>query len=280
MAAPAFRENKPLKSGIVHVLRLVVVIIVVLGVSAVAVQNIQEWALASPLLRAAERLEQEAKLGQASATASKMALDVPDIQQATSSCFGKAARAQVTLALARVNAAQARTDVQALDVARFAAIQSIRERLSCVPADGNAWLQLALIVLVQEGPTALVKQALANSYRHAPYEEWIMTVRLPVIADLAFRAGLDFGDMARMEFAAFMTLGQQIERPMSVLALFPKELGPTLLGLFAALTPERQRHVRFLLDELGADIGIERETYEVRDAFSGAVIFRAPKPGQ
>ncbi len=105
-----------------------------------------------------------------------------------------------------------------------------------------------------------------------------MAVRMPVIMDLAWRAGLPYAEQVRAEFVEFLRLGRDIEVGLQNAFRYPVQLRPALLAVIPQVTAERQRHFRHILEENGVHLGIFGAEQIIRNPFSGDVLFRAPVP--
>ena len=73
------------------------------------------------------------------------------------------------------------TDV---DEAFADALVAIRRLLNCSPADGNAWLRLAMVTTKSEGLSESGLAALERSLWLAPHESWVVNVRAEFVARL------------------------------------------------------------------------------------------------
>jgi hypothetical protein len=142
------------------------------------------------------------------------------------------------------------TFIEYYDEALDQAATALRQLLRCVPADGNAWMRLAMIDLQRLGLSQGVIHALKNSYLNAPNEGWVIRARIPFAATL-YAAGLPSTEADLiLDIDRLLSRGSSAE--IALLYKLTSSAGRTLFEhSILRLSPERQSTIRLAIEKLG-----------------------------
>jgi hypothetical protein len=254
--------------------RTIILVLLALSVSAISVDSLIRQFEDRRMIFLARKFEQGPR-----PTLDYIRANAPWVENDyTAHCLAVSTKARLSVALSYLDAALGEANFAIIDRAREMAARAARERLSCVPADGNAWLRLFAVDIIRQGVTPQVQQQLLLSYRYAPLEEWVMSLRLPLAGDLTYRGNLGYDAQVEREFRAFVALGRNIEIPMSLLARFPEKLAGLMPSIVPLVSRERQNHIRYWAEQIDLNIGMPTEMVEIKDPFTGQVMIRRAAP--
>ncbi len=188
-----------------------------------------------------------------------------DIEGIARVCTDELSRSALTVRLAglesfRLQSAKSAAEPQGarheLNLWRALAINAASQRLRCSPADGNAWLWLAMLLEQSFTDRARAVAASQLSYKLAPAEKWVMAPRFALVAR-SFELG---ANALAAEFLADLRRIVRSFQARDVAALYV-DAGPRVRGalrLEAARLPDRRRkQIASAADELGVTMQLD-----------------------
>ena len=184
--------------------RSVFLTVIVLPILSASFDNIRVQARAASVLRLAKAIE---KSGIFSTTLVDATLRDAARSGLIQTCQDEVSRSIATIHAYLLNQ-QLEESLKPINSVEFGkgALGAVDHRLTCSPADGNAWLMRAQALQFQKPNSPEVIDSLAKSYRYAPAEFWVMEAR--------FKFALAYYDFIETK------LGQEFSRDLNVLVQY------------------------------------------------------------
>lgn len=138
--------------------------------------------------------------------------------------------------------------------ARLQATRSAAKALlECAPSDGLGWLALYLTSIRQSGfgPDAVAE--LAATYRNAPHEAWLQTLRLPAVLAVYQALPPQLQQMAIGDFNDLLS-GGMLKAVASLIAGSPRAMRETLLDQVCSVSRVQQAVVNNELEKLSQPV--------------------------
>jgi hypothetical protein len=211
-------------------------LVVTTGLLFLALQELRQSARFADLFVVAERIEHSGEVG--STTLARTAADA-ESAAAEGYCRSDIVLAGTTVMLRRLDATDQVADYEAWLQALRSAQAYVEHALSCLPADSNLWLRLAVLRAVGAEDPKSTARLMSESVKLAPADQMTMLARLGFWNRFSARTLEEARPAVESDVGLLFSLGE----PGKIVAALPKISGPLLPFVkeaAAALPPERR----------------------------------------